>query len=145
MDTYLHIKFERNPPSRLRDLENRVFTCARADALHLRHVLSSYPNGFLFTHKIWTRSAQPFARSGKRGLHVSTCRAHVQELMCKALIEWVPIHSQNLNHQNLNMIRPAVCEIWKRGVHVRTCRFTPPLHCVKEIASRSPNTRQIWT
>ena len=71
-------------------------------------------------------------------------RAHVQmhstSDMCKALIEWIPIHSQNLK-----VIRPAVCEIWKRGVHVRTCRFTPPLHCVKQIASRSLSTHQIWT
>ena len=28
-------------------------------------------------------------------------------------------------------IRSAVCKIWKRGVHVRTCRCTPPLTCAK--------------
>ena len=45
MVPYSHTKFERNPPSRLRDLENGVCTCARADALHLRHVQSSYLMG----------------------------------------------------------------------------------------------------
>ena len=41
-------------------------------------------------------------------------RAHVQRHstsdMCKALIEWVPIHTQNLS-----AIRPDVCEVWKTG------------------------------
>ena len=42
-----HTKFERNPPSRLRDLEKgcTLCTCARADALHLRHVESTYLMG----------------------------------------------------------------------------------------------------
>ena len=40
MGPYSLIKFERNSPSRLRDLENGMCTCARADALHLRHVLT---------------------------------------------------------------------------------------------------------
>ena len=52
-------------------------------------------NRSLFTHKILTRSAQPFARSGKR------------------------------------------------GVHVRTCRFSPPLHCLKEIVGHKPNLNVI--
>ena len=47
--------------------------------------------------------------------------------------------------QNLSAIHPAVCEIWKTGAHVRTCRFTPPLTCVKVIASWSLSTHQIWT
>ena len=38
MGPYSYIKFERDPPSRLRNLENGVCTCARADALQLRHV-----------------------------------------------------------------------------------------------------------
>ena len=38
MGPYLHTRFERNLTSRLRDLENGARTCARADALHLRHV-----------------------------------------------------------------------------------------------------------
>ena len=38
MGPYLHIRFERDLTSRLRDLENGARTCARADALHLRHV-----------------------------------------------------------------------------------------------------------
>ena len=31
------------------------------------------------------------------------------------------------------------------GVHVRTCRFTPPLTCVEVIASWSLSTHKIWT
>ena len=45
MGPYLHTKFERNPTSRLRDLENGARTCACADALHLKHVQSSYLMG----------------------------------------------------------------------------------------------------
>ena len=85
MGPYSHTKFERDPPSRLRDLVNRMCTCARADALHLRHVLSSYPNRSLFTHKIWMRSAQSFARSGKRGVHVRTCRGIPPQTCVKLL------------------------------------------------------------
>ena len=46
---------------------------------------------------------------------------------------------------NLNTIRPAVCEIWKTGVHVRTCRCTPPQTCVKHLSNGSLATHQIWT
>ena len=60
--------------------------------------------------------------------------------MCKALIKWVPSHTQNLN-----AIRPVVCEIWKTDVHVRTCRFTPPLTCVEVIARWSLSTHKTWT
>ena len=42
MDDYSYTNNERDPPSPLRDLENGVCTCARADALHRRHVQSSY-------------------------------------------------------------------------------------------------------
>ena len=45
MGPYSHTKFERNSSSRLRDLENGVCTCARADAPHIRHVESSYLMG----------------------------------------------------------------------------------------------------
>ena len=44
----------------------------------------------------------------------------------------------------MNAIRPAVCEIWKTGVHVRTCRFASPLTCV-EVSSWSLTTPHIWT
>ena len=40
-------------------------------------------------------------------------------------------------------IRSAVCKIWKRGVHVRTCRCTPPLTCAKVIASWFINTSNL--
>ena len=62
---------------------------------------------------------------------------HSTSDMCKALISWVPSHTQNLN-----AIHPAVCEIWKTGMHVRMCRFTPTLTCLKVIAL---GTHQIWT
>ena len=42
MDDYSYTNNQRDPPSPLRDLENGVCTCARADALHRRHVQSSY-------------------------------------------------------------------------------------------------------
>ena len=45
MGPYSHTKFERDPSSRLRDLENGACTCARAEAPHLRHVESSYLMG----------------------------------------------------------------------------------------------------
>ena len=30
-------------------------------------------------------------------------------------------------------MRPAISEIWKRGAHVRTCSYTPPIICSKRI------------
>ena len=45
MGPYSRTNIERDPPSRLRYLENGLCTCARADALHLRHVQSSYLMG----------------------------------------------------------------------------------------------------
>ena len=70
-----------------------------------------------------------------------TCRCTPPQTCVKYLpILWVPNHTQNLN-----VIRPAVCEIWKTGAHARTCRFTPPLTCVKVIARWSLSTHQIWT
>ena len=35
--------------------------------------------------------------------------------------------------------------MWKRDVHARTCRCTPPLTCAKGIASRSLSIHQVWT
>ena len=60
--------------------------------------------------------------------------------LCKALIYWAPSHTQNLN-----AILPAVCEIWKRGKHVRTCRCTPFQTCGKHLSNGSLVTHQIWT
>ena len=42
MGKYSRTNIKRDSPSRLRDLENGVCTCARADAIHLRHRQSSY-------------------------------------------------------------------------------------------------------
>ena len=83
MSRYSHTKIERDPPSRLRDLENGACTCARADAPHLRHVESSY-------------------------------------LM-------VPYSHTKFERNSLSRLR----DLGKRGVHVRTCRCTPPQTCVK--------------
>ena len=90
-------------------------------------------------HQVQTQSAQQFARYGKR---VCTCaRADATHPdLCKARIYWAPSHTKNLN-----AILAAVCEIWKRGVHVRTCRCTPPQTCVKHLSNGSLATHQIWT
>ena len=89
-----------------------VRTCRCTPHLTCVSVLS---NGSLAAHQVQTQSAQQFARYGKR---VCTCaRADATHPdLCKARIYWAPSHTQNLN-----AILPAVCEIWKRGVHVRTC------------------------
>ena len=96
-------------------------------------------NGSLATQQIWTQSTQPFARSGN-----GCARAHVEmhstSDMRKALIWWVPSHTPNLN-----TIRPAVCEMWKTGVHVRTCRCSPPQTCGQHLFNGSLVTHQIWT
>ena len=43
---------------------------------------------------------------------------------------------------NLNTIGQAVPEIQKRGVHVRTCRDTPPMNCVKHVVHDPQLTHQ---
>ena len=61
--------------------------CARAHVQmhpHLTYVsLSS--NGSLAANQIWTQSAQPFARSEKRGVHVCTCRCTPPQTCVKHL------------------------------------------------------------
>ena len=101
-----------------------VRTCRCTPHLTCVRLLS---NGSLAAHQVQTQSAQQFARYGKR---VCTCaRADATHPdLCKARIYWAPSHIQNLN-----AILPAVCEIWKRGVHVRTCRCTPPQTCKKTL------------
>ena len=113
-----------------------VRTCRCTPHLTCVSVLS---NGSLAAHQVQTQSAQQFARYGKR---VCTCaRADATHPdLCKARIYWAPSHTQNLN-----AILPAVCEIWKRGVHVRTCWCTPPQTCVKHLSNGSLATHQIWT
>ena len=62
-------------------------------------------------------------------------------------VEWVsdccPVKGSTSHTPSLNAIRPAVCEIWKRGVHVRTCRCTPPQTCVKHLYNGSLVTHKI--
>ena len=105
---------------------------------HLTRV-SLLSNGSLAAHQVQTQSAQQFARYGKR---VCTCAPAdaIHPDLCKARIYWAPSHTQNLN-----AILPAVCEISKRGVHVRTCRCTPPQTCGKHLSNGSLVTHQIWT
>ena len=105
-----------------------VRTCRCTSHLACVSLLS---NGSLAAHQVQTQSAQQFARYGKR---VCTCaRADATHPdLCKAPIYWAPSHTQNLN-----AILPAVCEIWKRGVHVRTCRCTPPQTCRKHLSNGS--------
>ena len=141
MGPYSNPKFERDPPRDLRDLENGVCTCARADALHLRHVLSSYLMGSLFTHKHWTRYAQPFARSGKRDVHVRTCRCTPPQTCVKLLSNG----SLSLDTQIWTRYAQPFARSGKRGVHVRTCRCTPPQTCVKLLSNGSLFTHKIWT
>ena len=111
-----------------------VRTCRCTPHLTCVSLLS---NGPLAAHQVQTQSAQQFARYLKR---VCTCaRADaIHPDLCKARIYWAPSHTQNLN-----AIFPAVCEIWKIGVHVRTCRCTPPQTCVKRLSNGSLATHQI--
>ena len=82
-------------------------------------------NGCLFTHKIWTRSAQPFARSGKRGVHVRTCRCTPPQTCAKLLS-----NRSLFTHKIWTQFAQPFARSGKRGVHVRTCRCTPPQTCV---------------
>ena len=111
-----------------------VRTCRCTPDLTCVNLLS---NGSLAAHQVQTQSAQQFARYGKR---VCTCaRADATHPdMCKARIYWAPNHKQNFN-----AILPVVCEIWKRGVHVRTCRCTPPQTCRKHLSNESLVTHKI--
>ena len=59
---------------------------------------------------------------------------------CKTHPSWIPSHTPNFD-----AIRPAVCKIWKRGVHVRTCRFTPTQTCIKHLSIGSLFTHKNWT
>ena len=43
------------------------------------------------------------------------------------------VHDPQLTQPKLNPIGQAVPEIQKRGLHVRTCRDTPPMTCVKHL------------
>ena len=113
-----------------------VRTCRCTPHLTCVSLLS---NGSLAAHQVQTQSAQQFARYGKRMCTCARADATHPDL-CKARIYWAPSHTQNLN-----AILPAVCEIWKRGVHVRTCRCTPPQTCRKHLSNGPLVTHKIWT
>ena len=126
MGPYSLTKFERDPLSRLRDLENGVCTCARADALHLRAVAG-------------TSSASPVPATASLS---SNQRRHIWSLASSAaLIEWVPIHT----HKNWTQSAQPFARSGERDVHVRTCRCTPPQTCVKLLCNGSLFTHKIWT
>ena len=85
MDPYSRTNIERDPPSRLRDLENGVCTCARADAIHLRHMQSSYLMG-PYSHTKFERNSPsrlPDLQNGCARAHVPM---HSTSDMCKAVI-----------------------------------------------------------
>ena len=82
MGPYSHKKFERNSPSRLRDLENGVCTCARADALHLRHVQSSYLMG-PYLHSNFERNRPSRLRDMKEGCARAHVQTHPTSTLCK--------------------------------------------------------------
>ena len=98
--------------------------------VNFRHLAPAFArissNGSLTAHQVQTQYAKPFARYGKQ---VCTC-AHADATHPTygklVSIVCVPSHTQNLN---ATPPPPAIFEIWKRGVHVRTCRCTPPQTC----------------
>ena len=112
----------------------RVCTCAQPDALHLLSNVS------LFTHKIWTRSAQPFTRSGKRGVHVRTCRGTPPQTYVKLLSNWFLF-----THKIWTQSAQPFAISGKRNVHVRTCRCTPSQTCVKLLSNVCLFSYKIWT
>ena len=75
---------------------------------------------------------------GSWDTEMGCARAHVQRYPTKDLHKthgyWVPSHPLNFS-----TMRRAVPEIWKRGAHVRTCRYTaecrctPPMTCGKHL------------
>ena len=66
--------------------------------------------------------------------YVRTCRGthYPTNDLYKTHSYWVPNHPLNFS-----TVRPEVPEIWKRGVHVRTCGCTPPMICVKHLGNDS--------
>ena len=85
MGPYSRTKFERDPPSRLRDLENGVCTSARADALDLRHVLSSCRMG-PYSHSNLNATRPAVCKIWKTGCARAHVQMHSSSDMYKALI-----------------------------------------------------------
>ena len=121
------------------EIRNRgvhVRTCRCTPAQTCVKLLS---NGSLFTHKIWTRSAQPFARSGKRSVHVRTCRCIPHQTCANQLS-----NGSLFTHKIWTQFAHPFARSGKRGVRVRTCRRTPPQACVKLLSNGSLFTYKIW-
>ena len=131
MDNYSHTNIERDPPSRLRDLENGVCTCARADALHRRHEQSSSNLIGPYSRTKFERNSPSRLRHlGKRGVHVRTCRCTPPQTCVKLLS-----NGYLFTHKILMQFAQPFATSGKRGVHVRTCRCTPPQTCVKLLSN----------
>ena len=114
-----HTKFEHNRSSRSWDTEAR---CARAHVQRyppmncVKHLVHD-PQ---LTHQNWTKSAKPFLR-----YRSAVCTCARAEIPNPWLVENTLVMTRNTHTPNLNTIGRALCEIEKRGVHVRTCRDTP--------------------
>ena len=64
---------------------------------------------------------------------------HIPPMTCVKPSSWPPIHTPKLNP-----IGQTVPEIQKRRLHVRTCRDTPPMTCVKHLVHELQPTHQNW-
>ena len=126
--------------ARRQDRAKETCTCARADAPHIWLVWASYLMGRQ-PHTKFKRNPPSSLRDMENGC----ARANVQMQPTLTCVKLVSIGSLPSHAPNLNSIRPAVCEIWKTRVHVRTCRCTPPQTCVKHLSNGSLATHQIWT
>ena len=84
MGNYSRTNIKRDPPSRLQDLENGVCTCARADAIHLRHVQSSDLMG-PYSHTKFECNPPSRSRDMENGRACAHVQKHPTSDMCKAV------------------------------------------------------------
>ena len=97
-------------------------------------------NESLATHQISTQFDQLFARSGKLGVHVRTCRCTTRQT-CVKLLSHGPVFAHIIWTRSAQPFTRS----GKRDVHVRTCRYTSPQTCVKLLSNGSLFTHKIWT
>ena len=91
--------------------------------------------GSLATHQILAQLATRILRYGDGGARAHVQRCPTPPMTCgKYVLSDIPTHIPNLN-----TIGRTVPEIQKRDVHVRTCRDTPPMNCVKHLV-HDPNS-----
>ena len=90
------------------------------------------------THQILAQLATRILRHGD-----GDARAHVQRCPTPPLTRGKHVLSDAQPPiPNLNTIGQAVPEVQKRGLHVRTCRDTPPVTCGKHLAHEPQLTQQ---